>query len=88
MHTKSSTKADAQNVANMDINLEIPGAVYHSHSHNTGNPVLFNRILKTSEILIDKDLNTNVSSAAIRINFLAVVGSVTRKKIGGVILQI
>ncbi len=87
LHFKSSTKTDAQNVGNMEINLVIPGAKNHSHSHKTRNLVLFERIPETLEVLIGKDLSTNVPNVGIKISFLDAVISVAMKDIDGVISQ-
>ncbi len=72
----------------MGANRMITGAVNHSHSHKTGNSVLFDGILETLEGLINKDLNTNVPNVGIKITFLDAVISMARKYIGGVISQI
>ncbi len=88
MFFKSSTKAGAQSLSNMDINLMIPSVINHSHSHKIGSLVLFDGIQETLEVPIGKDLFSSVPSVAIRISFWDVVSTVAIMDIGGVIAQI
>ncbi len=85
---KSSTKAGAQNVPNMGINLVIPSVINHSHSHKIENSVLFYGISETLEVPIGEDLFSSVPSVDIRISFWDVVGTVAVTDISGVIAQI
>ena len=84
---KSSTKAGAHNVVSMDINLMIPSAMNHSHSHKIGNLVLFDTILETWEVRIGEDLFTIGPTVGIKISFQDTGSSVERKDIGRVIDQ-
>ncbi len=84
---KASTKAGAQNVANMGINLVIPSAMHHSHIYKTKNSGLFKEILDTSKFLIGKYLSTNVPNVGIMISFLGVISTVAIMDIVGVIAQ-
>ncbi len=60
----------------------------HSHRDKTTNLVLFDRILETLEVLINEDLNKNVSTVHIgNLHSQATVGSMTRKDTGGLIAQ-